>query len=171
MPFLIITGEPGVGKTTVIMGLVEMLRNRGISGGGIISREVRKDNVRIGFEFVNIRNNETAVLASLTGTGPRVGKYVVNLDGCIFAARVLEVAMQDAVVIICDELGPMEFKSKEFVDVVNRMLDLDKQFVVVVHKRLKHPVIDKVRQRADFMIEIDVQNRNKAPCLLLERLK
>jgi nucleoside-triphosphatase len=61
-------------------------------------------------------------LASITGNGPRVGKYFVNISGCRFAAELLINAPITSEVIICDEIGPMELKSKEFVDVMKNLL-------------------------------------------------
>ena len=170
MALFILTGDPGTGKTSAVIHLVEMLKQRGLRVEGIVSREVRKDGTRIGFEFVDIASNETALLASINVTGPRVGKYSVDLAGCVFAVKMLRKAIADAEVIICDELGSMEFKSKEFVDCVSGMLELDKHIIAVVHKRLKHPVIDRYREKTSFMIELDIQNRNKVPYLLLDRL-
>ena len=54
MPLFILTGGPDIGKTTTVIRLVEMLKHRGVSIGGIVSREIRKNGVRIGFEFVDI---------------------------------------------------------------------------------------------------------------------
>jgi len=65
----------------------------------------------------------------------------------------------------------MEFKSQEFVDCVKSIVDLDKPTIVVVHRNLRHPVIDEFRNRASFSINIDLQNRNKVPDLLLDRLQ
>jgi nucleoside-triphosphatase len=171
MPCLILTGSPGVGKTTAIMRLAEMLKERGIKVGGIISNEVRQDGVRIGFEFVDISSKKTAMLASVSGTGPDVGKYKVSIEGCRFAVQVLKEALQKTDVIICDELGPMEFKSKEFVECAEHMLDQDKPIVAVVHKKLRHPLLDRLRESGAFTIELDIQNRNKVPDLLLNRLE
>jgi nucleoside-triphosphatase len=171
MPIFIITGDPGVGKTTAVMQLAEMLKQRGLSVGGIVSREVRNDNVRTGFEFVDISSNETAMLSSITAIGPRVGKYKVDIEGCKFAVQVLRRSLADADIVICDELGPMEFKSKEFIDCVRDMLDLDKRVIAVVHKKLRHPVIDQFREKAVFLIDLDIRNRNKVPYLLLDRLE
>ncbi len=170
MAIFIVTGDPGIGKTTVVMRVAEMLKQKGLKVGGIVSREVRHNDVRIGFEFVDLTTNENAMLASITGSGPRMGKYFVNLDGCSFAVERLIKAIKNSDVIVCDELGPMEFKSKEFVDCAKDMLGLNKPIIVVAHKRLQHPVIDQFRKKASFLINVDLQNRNKAPDLLLGRL-
>jgi nucleoside-triphosphatase len=37
----LLTGSPGVGKTTLLLKVVEALRAKGYSVGGMISREVR----------------------------------------------------------------------------------------------------------------------------------
>jgi len=170
MAVFVVTGDSGVGKTTVVMCAAERLKQRGLKIGGVISREIRSGNVRVGFEFVDLTTNERVMLASTTGSGPRMGKYFINLDGCRFAAEILIKAIKFSDVIICDELGPMEFKSKVFADCVEGMLALDKPVIVVVHKKLQHPLIDKFRKKTSFLINIDLQNRNKAPDLLLDRL-
>jgi len=170
LAIFIVTGDPGVGKTTVVMRVAEMLKQKGLKVGGMVSREVRRNNVRIGFEFVDLTTDESTMLASTSGSGPRMGKYFVNLDGCGFAVETLIKAIKNSDVIVCDELGPMEFKSKEFVDCAKDMLELNKPIIVVVHKRLQHPVIDQFRKKASLLINVDLQNRNKVPDLLLGRL-
>jgi len=92
MPILVVTGDPGVGKTTVVMHVAEVLKQRGLKVGGVVSREVRRNNTRMGFEFIDLATNETATLASTTGSGPRIGKYLVDLTGCRFAVKVLKEA-------------------------------------------------------------------------------
>jgi nucleoside-triphosphatase len=118
MPILVLTGAPGVGKITKVMGLAQILKERRVNVGGIVSREIRINNVRTGFEFIDLATNGRDILASITGNGPRVGKYFVNLSGCRFAAELLINALITSEVIICDEIGPMELKAKEFVDAI-----------------------------------------------------
>ena len=47
---LLLTGSPGVGKTTMLLRVVESLKAKGYGVGGMISREVRSDGARVGFE-------------------------------------------------------------------------------------------------------------------------
>ena len=63
------------------------IKGGGVRVGGVVSREIRTNNVRTGFEFIDLATNDRDILAFITGNGPRVGKYYVNLSGCRFAAE------------------------------------------------------------------------------------
>ena len=123
MTIIVLTGAPGVGKTTAVIRVARALKERGVKVGGIVSRELRTNNMRIGFEFIDLTTNDRNVLASITGNGPKVGKYFVNIAGCRFAAERLTNAVRNSDVIICDEIGPMELKSREFIDSVKNLLE------------------------------------------------
>jgi nucleoside-triphosphatase len=77
MTIIVLTGPPGAGKTTAVMPAARELKERGVKIGGIISTELAK-NKRIGFEFIDLATSDRSVLASITGNGPRVGKYFVS---------------------------------------------------------------------------------------------
>ena len=171
MTIIVLTGAPGVGKTTAVMRAARALSDRGLNVGGIVSRELRtNNNMRIGFEFIDLIKNDTNVLASITGNGPRVGKYFVNLAGCRFAAERLDAAARNCDVIICDEIGPMELKSREFIDSAKKLLDVDKKTIVVVHQRLQHPLTEQFRKKSSLLISLDLANREKVNEILLDRL-
>ena len=55
---LILTGTPGVGKTTVLTKTVEMLRKQGYNVGGMLSHEVREGGVRVGFEIQDLASDK-----------------------------------------------------------------------------------------------------------------
>ena len=55
---LVLTGAPGVGKTTVLTKTVDALKAKGVSVGGMISREVRENNVRVGFEILDLTSGK-----------------------------------------------------------------------------------------------------------------
>jgi nucleoside-triphosphatase THEP1 len=50
---LLLMGTPGVGKTTVIIKTVDALKAKGMCLCGMISREVREDSGRVGFEILD----------------------------------------------------------------------------------------------------------------------
>ena len=148
MAIILLTGAPGVGKTTIVMEVAQQLKERGMKVGGVVSREVRVNNVRTGFEFIDFATNDRDILASITGNGPRIGKYFVNLSGCPFAAERLISALIASEVIICDEIGHMELKSKEFVDAVRNLFNTDKKIIVIMHQKLEHPLTDEFRKKS-----------------------
>lgn len=170
MTSIILTGAPSVGKTTIVMDVAQKLKARGVRVGGVVSREVRTGNVRIGFEFIDLATNDRDVLASVTGNGPRVGKYFVNLAGCRFAADRVKNALINSDVIICDEVGPMELKSNEFIDTVKYLLKTDKKAIVVIHQKLEHPLIREFREKPNSLININIENREKVAKILLNEL-
>ncbi|MGH9982649.1 MAG: NTPase [Nitrososphaeraceae archaeon] len=170
MTIIILTGTPGVGKTTIVRDVAQKLKERGVRVGGVVSREIRTNNVRTGFEFIDLTTNSRDILASITGNGPRVGKYFVNLSGCRFAAERLFNALITSEVIICDEIGPMELKSKEFVDVVKSLLNSDKKIIVVIHQKLEHPLTDEFRKKSSSLISINLGNREGLSESLVDRL-
>ena len=45
MTSIILTGAPGVGKTTIMMDVAQKLKARGVRVGCVVSREVRTNNV------------------------------------------------------------------------------------------------------------------------------
>ena len=170
MTIIVLTGAPGVGKTTAVIRVARALKERGVKVGGIVSRELRINNMRVGFEFIDLTTNDRTVLASITGNGPKVGKYFVNVAGCRFAAERLTNAVRNSDVIICDEIGPMELKSREFIDSVKNLLEVDKKVIVVVHQKLQHLLTDEFRNKSSLLINLDLENREKANEILLDKL-
>ena len=79
-----ITGQPGVGKTTVCRAVVNRL---GRSAGGMVCSDITEGgggegdsrSRRVGFELLDLQTGVKGVLAHIRGDGPRVGKYHVNL--------------------------------------------------------------------------------------------
>jgi nucleoside-triphosphatase len=170
MTIIILTGAPGIGKSTAVLRTARALKDRGLNVGGIVSREQRSNNIRIGFEFIDLMTNDRSVLASIAGNGPKIGKYLINLAGCRFAAERLSVAVRNSDVIICDEIGPMELKSREFRDSVKKLLDVDKNVIVVLHQKLQHPLTEQFKKKSSLIIDLNLENRENVNQILVNRL-
>ncbi len=77
---LIITGPPGIGKTTILTKTVDILELKGFRAGGMLSREIRQNGVRVGFEIQDLGTGRYGWLAHISQrNGPQIGKYRVNL--------------------------------------------------------------------------------------------
>jgi nucleoside-triphosphatase len=148
---LLLTGAPGVGKTTVLIKAVDALKAQGVSVGGMISREARAGNVRIGFEIINLTNSKHGWLAHVNQrTGPQVGKYHVNLEDLDnIGAQAIMQALEKCDVIAIDEIGPMEMFSQKFKQAVKQALESKKLVLAVVHAKARDPLIAEAKQRGD----------------------
>jgi nucleoside-triphosphatase len=163
---LILTGVPGVGKTTVLINTVDALRAKGISVGGMISREAREGNVRVGFEIVDLTSGKYGWLAHVNQKiGPQVGKYHVNLQDLenIGVKAILE-AVENCRVVAIDEIGPMELYSQKFKQAVDQVLESEKLTLAIVHAKAKDHLIAQAKQREDAEIfTVSLANRDNLP--------
>ena len=160
---LLLTGNPGVGKTTVLIKIVDSLKAEGISVGGMISREAREGNARVGFEIIDLTNNKHGWLAHVTQrTGPQVGKYHVNLEDLEnIGATAISEAAEKCDVIAIDEIGPMELFSQKFKQAVKQALESKKLVLAVVHAKARDQLINEVKQREDAEIfTVTLANRD-----------
>ena len=159
---LLLTGASGVGKTTVLIKTVEALKSRGVSVGGMISREAREGNLRVGFEILDLTNGKHGWLASVNlKSGPQVGKYHVNLpDLENIGAKAIMDAVEKCAVVAIDEIGPMELFSERFKQAVKQALNGGNVVLAVVHAKAEHPLIYEAKQRedAEFFV-VTLENR------------
>ena len=107
---LLVTGPPCVGKTTVLTKTVNMLRQRGFNVGGMLSREVWENGVRVGFEIQDLVSERRGRLAHINQqSGPQVGRYHVNLaDLDAVGVHAIMDAVENCDIVAIDEVGPME---------------------------------------------------------------
>lgn len=163
---IFVTGMPGVGKTTLVLKIAEELKSRGFRVGGMITQEVRERGKRVGFKIKALDTNEEGILAWVGEGYPRVGRYVVNIDDLNkTGVSAIRRALQNADVIIIDEIGAMEFKSREFVKVVEEALNSEKPLLATLHRRW----VDKFKDRGKLHV-LTVENREKIRDEILHEL-
>ena len=162
----LITGPPGIGKSTIASRVIYLLRSRGYGVGGCLAKETRRGRQRVGFTVHDVMSGRQAELASSEGSlGPRVGRYRVNISGLAeVGARSLSEAAKQADVIVIDEVGPMELTSPEFKRGVEECLDSGKPVFAIIHEKMKDPLIEKlVGTPGKVLTEVTLQNREKLP--------
>jgi len=147
---ILITGNPGVGKTTLIQNIISKLH---VSAGGFYTAEVRDEKGRRwGFKIISIDGQE-GVLASVDIiSNHKVGKYGVDIEAI---DRVGVPAIRDAMkhdeLIVVDEIGRMELTSKRFRDLVAQVLDSPKPVLGTVAIKNTH-FAKKANEREDTKI-------------------
>jgi len=117
---ILLTGYPGVGKTTICRKVSEELRGEVT---GFYTEEVRVNGTRIGFDIVTLGDNEQRGILARTVSqinGPKVGQYTVHVtDFETVAIPCLKaVGLQYLVV---DEIGKMESFSQKFKQEIRKL--------------------------------------------------
>jgi nucleoside-triphosphatase len=163
---LILTGSPGTGKTTVLEKTVSALKGLGINVGGMISRDVRENGIRVGFQILDVASGKRGWLARANlKTGPQVGNYRVDLgdlDG--IGAQAICYALDNSDVVVVDEIGPMELFSARFKAATAKTLNSSKLVIAVVHMKAQDRMIVQAKSRVDAEIfEVTEENREALP--------
>jgi len=169
-----LTGRPGVGKTTVLLRIVERLKKRGLKVGGLVSREVREDGSRVGFKVIDLEDGREGWLAHIRQpVGPRIGKYRVCMrDLESIGVEAILKAIREADVVVIDEVGPMELFSQSFKRAVSEALESDKIVLGTIHYRIKTSFISKIKERQDVVIfEVTRENREGLPEIIIQKIQ
>ena len=168
MRVLLITGTPGVGKTTVIRKVAASLAGQRV--GGFYTKEIRAGRERRGFQLVTFDGREW-LMAHANIRGPhRLGKYGVDVTA-VEAAATSALAPGRAELYLLDEIGRMECLSPGFVAAVRKLLDSPAMVVATVALR-GDGLIAEVKQRPDTEIwTVTRENRDDLPGRVLAWLR
>ncbi len=164
---IFLTGRPGVGKSTVILRTIDLLKEHGYSVGGFITPEVRIQGKRVGFVVKDLVTGNELQFAGMEEIGRRLGKYKVDVEKFDrIALPALRYAIENCDIIAIDEIGRMELFSKAFERELNRILKLEKPLIATLHRKLK-----KRFEREGMVIEVTLANRSELPKRLLQLLE
>ena len=145
---ILISGKPGCGKSTLVMKVVDTLREKNVTIGGIITPEFRQRGVRTGFKICNLLTSECKIMASrLFSSSFRIGRYGVDLHVVeTFGCDALKQAYDGAQVIVADEIGKMELLSDKFQNVLYDLLKSNKILLATVGLALLGRIESKLRE-------------------------
>jgi nucleoside-triphosphatase len=166
---ILITGAPGVGKTTLIGKFAEELSD--FQPVGFFTTEIRDHGTRKGFELISLSGNK-GILSHINIKSPySVGKYHVNLKGFEAFLNSLPLRNDSVNIIIIDEIGKMECFSNFFINIIREILDSAKVLLATVSLK-GSGIIAEIKKRDDielFMLRKD--NRNSLTSDVLEKIK
>jgi nucleoside-triphosphatase len=147
---ILITGNPGVGKTTLIKSIVSKLN---MSVGGFYTAEIRDEKgKRWGFKIISL-DGEEGIMASVEIISKnRVSNYGVDIEVIdSIGVKAIEKAFLSKDLIVIDEIGRMELFSKRFQDIIIKALDSPKLLLgTITVKDTIHT--KKIKDREDTKI-------------------
>ncbi len=166
-----ITGKPKVGKSTIIKEVIKRLKAEGVAVGGMLTSDIHEGGRRIGFSIEDINSGVTGILAHVRKhqRGPKVGKYGVNLtDLDSIGANSIKNAVTHSgpIIVIVDEIGPMELKSKKFIEAVEEAMESDKHLIVSVHQRSEHELVRHIKSNFEIF-EVTEENRDEIATVIM----
>ncbi len=166
---VLLTGTPGVGKTTVIRRTLGLLS--GTKVGGFFTEAIEEGGRRTGFALADLRGPRGVLASVKLSSGPRVSKYRVNVPDMVsIGVPALLNALCDADLVVCDEIGRMELFCREFQDAIVCCLDADKPLLGTIQAR-RNEFLDHIRAREDVdVIRVTPGNRDGLPGQLAGRL-
>lgn len=160
---IFITGRPKSGKSTVLLKIIEILKQKELKVGGFVTPEIRKEGKRIGFSVKDICSEEEGLFASKKVKPPRyppqLGSYSIDLKEFErIALPALDFAVKSCEIVAIDEIGTMELFSKKFKEKLVEILSSDKMVVATLHRSY----LDDFRKYGRI-IEVTEENRDSLP--------
>ncbi len=165
---ILITGKPGVGKTTLVRKICAWLEG---SVGGFYTGEIREGGRRVGFKVTSL-DGEESVLSHVSIRNPfSVGKYKIDVEAFEkIGVAAVERALVEKSLIVIDEIGKMELFSSRFREMVARALNSEKT-VLATAPAYPVPFVDKIKLRDDIrLFSLNVRNRDSLPSEVLKML-
>ncbi|MFQ5575149.1 MAG: nucleoside-triphosphatase [Terriglobia bacterium] len=138
---VVVTGRPGVGKTTLIK---ELVGQDSADIGGFYTEEERAGGRRAGFTVVTMGHGRVRLAGENLDSNYSVGRYRVNVQG--FERLVLpelEGARLAGKLLVIDEIGKMELLSDRFVALVREILGGPARMIASCGM-IEHPLITEM---------------------------
>ncbi|KAH9640057.1 hypothetical protein HF086_015988 [Spodoptera exigua] len=151
--YFILTGEPGVGKTTLTKKLVKEIVGKGVKTSGFYTEEVRYDRIREGFDVVALDGARGRLARDQNllknPVKHKVGKYGVLVEEFEIIALPSLVKPNDsqAHLLVIDEIGKMEFFSEKFKNTIHNIFSPSSDYTVLatIPVRKSDQLIESIR--------------------------
>lgn len=166
---LLLTGPPGVGKTTAVRRVAASLDATRIRG--FTTAEIRIRGERVGFRLETF-DGRSIVLTHVDIQSPhRVGKYGVDIGAFDEVIDAVFGQEKPGAVYLIDEIGKMECLSNRFVSAVTDVLESNALVIATIAAR-GEGFIARVKSRPDAELwQVRRANRDRLPSEIIEWLK
>ncbi len=166
---LLITGLPGVGKTTLIKKVSEALKDS--LPVGFYTEEIRGADGRRGFELVSLGGKRGLLAHQRIESPYKVGQYGVDVKGFEDFLDGLPFSDPFTRLMIIDEIGKMECFSGRFRRLMKEALDSEKRVIATIALK-GDGLIAEIKERQDIkLFEITKRSRDSLLSEILKELE
>lgn len=153
---ILLTGEPHVGKSTLINKIIAAFPER----QGFVTNEVATNTERTGFELVSAGGARTLLASIHSKSHHRVSRYGVEVEEFESFLEKLPDPRPKALLYI-DEIGQMELFSEKFKETTRIYLDSPNSFIGTLTSVYEDDFTREIRKRLDVsIVEVTSSNRD-----------
>jgi len=120
-----ITGPQGAGKTTFVKELAALFKEYGFSTGGFIAEGYWDNNLRSGFDIVDIDGKERELLCNtIAGEGDeQFRRFFFKQKGLQFGNQILEKTAGKNLIVFIDEVGALELEGRGWANAIEKLIE------------------------------------------------
>ncbi|MCC6925711.1 nucleoside-triphosphatase [Novosphingobium sp.] len=174
--FILLSGSPRSGKTTIINRLIDQLRSSNQHVYSVVSREIMREGERAGFEIVINGDEGTTRPFALRKEGAQKDiSGILNYD---FETAVWDEIADDVrreskggKIIILDEIGEMQISSSRFKDAISELLKDSASTVIATISVASNPFLQSVKEHyRTNIVQLSEANRDAVMDSLLSEV-
>lgn len=155
---ILISGLPGIGKTTLIKNLLSKMPLE--QPKGFYTEEIRYEGERKGFQAVSLSGEKIILAHELLQSGYNIGKYKVDVKGFDMFLDGIDFYSELDRPVIIDEIGKMECLSNKFVRIVSELLDLPAPLIATI-AHTDGGIKGRIKKRDDVILyKMNLDNRD-----------
>ena len=166
---LLLTGRPGIGKTTIIKAVIAQLGDR---AGGFYTEEILGPGGRKGFRLITLAGQSEIIAHVDFKSRSQIGRYGVKVDAIDrLGAGAIRAAAEHHPIVIVDEIGKMELFSSQFQSAVLKAIS-GPPIVLATAMRDEQPWVMALKALPTVTVwEVTKANRSRLPGEMLRWLQ
>jgi nucleoside-triphosphatase len=145
---IIITGNKGDGKTTMLLKIVDVLNNYNTNVAGFVAVGEWRNGERSKYTLVDILSGKSAIICTDTAINgyDKHGRFYFNPLAIKFGEKILSNTQKQNWVIVIDEIGPFELEGKVWHKLLLHHIEKTQNLLLLsVRESLVDEIVEKYK--------------------------
>ena len=165
---ILVTGLPGIGKTTLIKQLIYRISQ--YRPVGFYTEEIRQEGERKGFQLVSLEGEKSILAHVLLDSHYHLGKYKVDIRGFDSFLDTIDFFSDPGRPVVIDEIGKMECLSSKFVRLISELMDSSNTVIATI-AHTDGGIKGRIKKRDDVaLFKMNLDNRDTLVTDILDTL-